>query len=247
MKFFYSILLACTLVGLRPAKVCQAQTLSPFKLNIDIFSQNAWSHRGALLWDTAFLATDITLQFGDSLYINTNSLVFKLTPDESQTAKFGLTLFDDKRPLYPVLPFGNVDLDYKNDRPVTFEIFASYAYRYKNIIEVCPEVYLDLRANQGMYLGVDISTDSIPNTTLGFHYSYATLQMNQYLYGPEAKEGFADSAAYIITGMPLQAIGADALFSYRRTHIIQSENSDSYYIRGQNDNDIFKIEFLWSF
>ena len=181
------------------------------------------------------------------LYINTNSLIFKLTLDESQTAKFGLTLFDDKRPLYPVLPFGNVDLDYKNDRPVTFEIFVSYAYKYKNIIEVCPEIYLDLRANQGMYLGVDISTDSIPNTTLGFHYSYATLQMNQCLYGPEAKEGFADSAAYIITGMPLQAIGADALFSYRRTHIIQSENSDSYYIRGQMTMIYLEVEFLWSF
>ena len=108
MKFFYSILLACTLVDCARLRFVGAG-LSPFKLNIDIFSQNVWSHRGALLWDTAFLATDITLQFGDSLYINTNSLIFKLTPDESQTAKFGLTLFDDKRPLYPVLPFGNID------------------------------------------------------------------------------------------------------------------------------------------
>jgi hypothetical protein len=224
-----------------------AITFQPFKLHLNIFSQNIWVHRGALIWDIPFLATDIVMQFGDNLYINTNSAIYHRKFSENQHSSFGIKLFDDKRPLYPTQAFGNVSLNYKNSRPVTYEAFFAYEYKYQNILSLNPEVYLDLREHQGIYIGVDVATNAIKNTTLGFHYSYGTEAMNQYLYGVGASDGFADSSAFIMIDMPVLPISANMKISYFRTQIIQAENIEAYYIQGKRNNDIFKVEIFWSF
>ena len=248
MKSFSShVILLFTLFTVLISNNASAITFQPFTLHLKIFTQNAWVHRGALLWDVPFLATDIIMQFGENLYINTNSAIFFSRLSENQSYSIGLKLFDDKRPLYPTQAFGNVSLDYKNARPVTYEVFFGYKYKYQDIISINPEIYLDLKEHQGIYVGLDVATNAIKNTEIGFHYSYGTKQMNQYLYGVGGTDGFADSNAFVIIDIPAPAISANVALSYFRTHIILKENVEAYYIQGKSNNDIFRIEAFWSF
>ena len=218
------------------------------EVNIKLMAayQNQSVYKGAVTWPKASAMVGPMFVFYKRFFLAGPSFYYApFDRDNHHYINSGLRYYDDGEPL---IKLSDHEKDYRNERKATLNGHFLYAYNFgfKKKFKIGGKIEKDFTDHKGLHTELNLGAPFLPFTSLGLDIGYGEKSSNQYLYGPSSQSGMSYSAFNLNAVYPFVPWDGVAMINLKRSWVLQGQNKQAYYIRGDHINDQISLRLFWN-
>lgn len=204
-------------------------------------------YRGAEFWPKPMYFVAPSLQFFGQINVRGPNISWTPFDRKSQhDFTLGFQIVDDAE---PPLTIGDHEEDFRNKRSTAYDLLARYVYKfgYRNKFELGASVSREIYRYKGLFTELLFGAPLLPFTSLRYRLGIGEKSSNEFAYGEGSNGGLAYHALNLTVVFPFLPWKGILINSFERTKIIQGQNRQGNFIRGQDEQNLYRFLMTWTF